>query len=316
MSKYDLTVIVPAYNAEKTINRCLNSIINQTYKDLKLVVVDDCSTDSTPQILKKFASEHKNVEILTNKKNMELGYTRNRALRSVTTEFVTFVDSDDWVDLNTYQKCINRIRETQADLAIYGIKNEYENKVLSQIRYCYTDNYITGELALNLLCNTFAMDISISPIVNNKVYSTSLLKNYDIKFGKYPYYEDMPFSYSILKRAKKVALVDGVFYHYYQNPSSKTHLITKNQINYFCRSMKELYRSLDPSDKNEKMLYYSFLDKSVSALIGRIDEFVFENEDKKTFIVMLLKGLQKFINFSELLDYVDARRIVSAIRSV
>ena len=316
MSRYDLTVIVPAYNAEKTIDRCLNSIINQTHKNLKIVVVDDCSTDSTPGILKNYKSKYKNIEIITNEKNMELGCTRNIALKYVTTEYVTFVDSDDWVDLDAYQRCINRIRETDADLAIFGIRNEYENKMLSQIRYCYIDNYITGELALNLLCNTFAMDMAISPIVNNKIYSTSLLMKNDINFGEYPFYEDMPFSYNILKRAQKVALVDRVFYHYYQNPTSKTHVITNTQINYFCFSMQQLYNSVDLSDNKETMLYYSFLDKSVSALVGRIDEFVLDSQDKKTFVVQLIKGLKEFVNLSELLNYIDARRIIAAIRGI
>lgn len=312
--KKDLTVIVPAFNAERTIERCLLSIVNQTYKNLCVIVVNDCSTDNTAKILERYDKNYNNIEIVTNENNLELGRTRNYALKWVNSEYVTFIDSDDWVDTDAYQKCMTSIQKNNSDLAIFGIKNEFDNKVLSQIRYNYTDNLISGEYALNLLCNTFATDFYISPIVNNKIYRTSLLKTHNIKFDEYPFYEDMSFSYRVLKNANRISLVDKVFYHYYQNPNSKTHNITNVQIEYFCASLKALYQSLTFADKKDQELYYAYLDKSVAALVERIDRFIVNENDKKSLLLHLFDGLGQFVKSAELVDYLDVRRIINAMR--
>ena len=309
-----LTVIVPAFNASNTIERCLNSIVNQSLKNIQIIVVDDCSTDNTYDIVKQFQTKYNNIKIEKFEKNMDVGYGRNYALNLVNTDYVTFVDSDDWVDTNAYKNCMQRLTEEQSDVAVFGIKNEFDNKVLSQIRYEYADNYISGAFALNLLCNVFALDISLSPIVNNKIYSTKLLKEHNIQFGDMHYYEDMVFSFNVMQHAKTVSLVSNTYYHYYQNPASKLHNISSNQLDCFCESLKQIYDIINHDDKKVMELFFSFLDKSVCALVGRIDDFVASSHDKKQLLVHLFTELTKVVPMNKFIEYIDIRRIINAIR--
>ena len=309
-----LTVIVPVFNMKTSIEQCLNSILNQSFKNLNILCIDDCSTDGTDAILDKYQSVHRNITVEHFNKNRQLGYSRNFALQKVETEYVTFVDADDWVDTQAYAKCIQKLGIEQSDIAIFGIKNEYENKKQSQIRYEYADNYIEGNFALSLLCDAFSQDIAISPIVNNKIYRTEFLKSNNIRFAEMAYYEDMPFSYATLRCAHRVSLVGNSFYHYYQNPKSKLHNITKLQLANFCEALKIIYVGINCEDKNETKLFFSFLDKSLGSLVERIDNFIDSSDEKKELLVYLLSELTNNIPLKSIVNYIDVQRIIRAIR--
>ena len=309
-----LTVIIPVYNMKSTMERCLNSILNQSCKGITILCIDDCSTDGTDQLLDKYQSVYQNIKVEHFVKNRQVGYSRNFALQKVETEYLTFVDADDWVDTQAYEKCIQKLVIDQSDIAIFGIRNEYENKIQSKIRYEYADNYIEGTFALSLLCNAFSQDIAISPIVNNKIYRTEFLKRNDIRFADSAYYEDMVFSYAALKYAQRVSLVGHVFYHYYQNPKSKLHNITKVQLLDFCKSLKDIYVGINGNEMSETKLFFSFLDKSLGALVDRIDQFISSPDEKKELLVFLLSELTKNIPLKSIVNYIDVQRIIHAIR--
>lgn len=320
MMKFDednrklLTVVIPIYNMQSTLKRCLDSIVNQSLKALDILCIDDCSTDGSFDILKDYQIAWPNIRIEHFTQNMQLGYSRNYALGLVTTKYMTFVDADDWVDTQVYEKCINRMVADQSDIAIFGIKDEYENKICSRVRYEYGDNCIGGDFALSLLCNAFTQDVSISPIVNNKIYCTSFLQQNKIHFSNLAFYEDMPFSYTAMKCAKKISLVGNEFYHYYQNPKSKLHNITKNQISDFCRSLSLIYSELNCEDIYENKLFYAFLDKSFTAFVNRIDQNILSSTTKKEYIIFLMTELTKVIPLKYILEYIDVNRIIDAVR--
>jgi len=300
---------------EKTLEICLSSIVNQTLKNLDITVVDDCSTDNSVSIINKFLSNYPNINLLQFNKNKELGYSRKYALSKTNTEYVTFVDADDWIDINTYKTCIDRLNSDKSDIAVYGIKNEYDNKKLSTIRYSYVDHCIDGHFAMNLLCNAYAQDIYMTPIVNNKIYRTAFLKSNDITFSHLSYYEDIEFSFKTIKCAQKISLIGNQFYHYYQNPNSKLHKINTKQINCFCKAFNNLYDTYIKYSSNdyEKKLFFSYLDKSLSSFILRIEQNTEYSQQKKQ-IYMLLSEMFKIIPLNEIINYVDVKRIIDFFR--
>lgn len=173
-----LSVIVPVYNSEQTLKQCLQSIIMQSYKNIEIIVVDDGSKDSSKEIVYDFIEEYGDIiKYIAIPENRGIGNARNIGLSNAKGRFVTFVDADDWVDSNLYNNAINKISKFNADIAIFGMKNEYENYISSSYRYSYKkENTIDNYAALRLLCRTYTNDIYISPIVNQKIYRKDLLK--------------------------------------------------------------------------------------------------------------------------------------------
>ena len=104
-----ISVIIPVYNVEKYLRQCLDSVINQTYKDLEIICVEDCSTDNSPQILQEYAQKDERIKILYNEKNSKLGPTRNNGLKVATGEYIHFLDSDDWLEPDAYEILVNHL---------------------------------------------------------------------------------------------------------------------------------------------------------------------------------------------------------------
>jgi len=129
-----VSIIIPCFNCSKTIKRCLNSVVNQTYKNIEIIVVNDGSRDDTLSILKKYQSRDPRI-VLINKTNTGVSASRNIGINEAMGEYITFVDSDDYLDLKTIQKYINVINEYDVDLIISDFYithcNEYGGTMLS-----------------------------------------------------------------------------------------------------------------------------------------------------------------------------------------
>ncbi len=121
MSK--ISVIIPAYNSEKYIERCLNSIINQSYRNIEIIVVDDCSTDTTSYIIQKFCKLDNRIRHIKLPANKGVGYARNIGIKNATGEYLGFVDSDDWIDSNMYSNLIEACQTNNTDIALCSIVN-------------------------------------------------------------------------------------------------------------------------------------------------------------------------------------------------
>lgn len=117
-----ISVIIPVYNSEKYIERCLKSLINQTFKDIEIICVDDCGTDNSMQIVERYAKKDSRIKIIRNSKNLKLGKTREAGFFSAKGEYVTFVDSDDECDLFFLEKLYKKAIETNADVVKANVK--------------------------------------------------------------------------------------------------------------------------------------------------------------------------------------------------
>lgn len=142
-----LSVNVPVYNSEQTIKQCLRSIIMQSYKNIEIIVVDDGSKDRSKEIVYDFIEEYGEIiQCISIPENSGIGNARNVGLSNAKGSVVTFVDADDWVDSNLYYNAITKMCKFNADIAIFGMKNEYENYISSSHRYLY-------QQAKNNTCN-------------------------------------------------------------------------------------------------------------------------------------------------------------------
>ena len=118
-----ISIIIPVYNVEKYLHQCLNSVINQTYKNLEIICINDGSKDNSLIILNEYLQKDNRI-VIVNQKNSGVSSARNKGIRLSTGDFISFIDSDDYLDLNVYEKCVQRIIRDNSDIIIFEKKKE------------------------------------------------------------------------------------------------------------------------------------------------------------------------------------------------
>lgn len=233
-----ISVIVPVYNSEKFLEKCLNSIINQTFKDIEIICIDDGSSDKSLDILKSFETKDKRIRILT-QKNMGPSCARNKGLEIATGEYVGFVDSDDWIDLDFYEKLYNSAEKYNADIAVGGIKRlrSYKWKYHLKIE---KEKFTNDTNKKFILC-----DVPDKCYPVNKIYKLVKLKQFNIFFEPNVYFEDRYFTAQALVYLNSLVTVPNVYYNYWTNPNS----IVKT------KSEKKIKDSIYTKEKMMKFLH-------------------------------------------------------------
>ena len=306
-TNYLLTIIVPVHNTEKYVERCINSILNQSLKKIQIIIIDDASSDSSYENICKFKGLD-NVKILRNSENIGPGATRNLGLKYVNTKYFCFLDSDDWVDTNAYEYAISTLEKNKdSTMAIFGIKTEYDNACLSEIRYAYHDNTISNEFAISLLTREYAQDAPISALLGNKVFSSG--HHLGIKFSD-RCFEDTIYMYKAFLHPGRIALLSGGYLHYYQRPGSIMHTFSKKYIDDLCDEFIDLRTYLlennTPINLNQ---YYSYFEKCCNSML----KILFSTEQnaavQKQYLAYFFNRVFQSFSVSELVNYIDLARI-------
>ena len=147
-----LSVVVPVYNGEHYVSRCIDSLQNQSLKEIQIIVVDDGSTDQTAEVVRQYMKHTTNVQLVQRSKNEGTGSARNLGIEHAMGEYIAFLDVDDWMDMNGYLEMTTALDTSASDIGICNICTEYGDYLQSEIRYQYRhSNTITGSFALRLL---------------------------------------------------------------------------------------------------------------------------------------------------------------------
>lgn len=206
-----LTVIIPVYKVEKTLDRCVESVVKQTYKELEILLVDDGSPDGCPKMCDQWAGRDSRIRVI-HKANGGLSSARNSALNMACGEFITFVDSDDYIALDTYEKTMARMTD-EIDLIEFPVWKFYgsqrqEKIVFNNTTFDNANNYWIGGKAF---AHSYAW---------NKIYRRRLF--YDVRFPEGKIFEDAFTLPLLLKKARKVATISEGLYYYCDNPMGIT----------------------------------------------------------------------------------------------
>ncbi len=224
-----ISVVVPVYNTSIYLKECLESLIGQTYKDLEIICINDGSTDNSLEILKEFQKKDNRIKIIT-QENQGLSTARNKGISEAKGEYISFIDSDDWIDLNFYEKLINALEEQNADIAAGNIIRT--RKTYSKPRVKYEKQIVAETFEEKIkLCN-----IPKCCYVWNKIYKSSIVKNFPFKTGAY--FEDVLWTPLILKNSNKMICIPDINYYYRANASSivkKKQTPKKQQDAYFAK---------------------------------------------------------------------------------
>ena len=205
-----ISVIIPCYNVENYVEKAIESVINQTYKNIEIIVIDDCSTDNTYDVLCKLKEKHNGRFVLyKNEKNGGLAYTRNFGVKKSTGEYVGFIDSDDYIDNNYYEKLVEKMISEDADLVVNDIQLvDEEGRFISDVtKAC------EGEITkVNLINNGLVASAC------NKLLRKDLIIEYPFLEGKIN--EDVASIIPVLVKSKKIAYAEGIVYYYVQRTGS------------------------------------------------------------------------------------------------
>lgn len=197
-----VSVIMPNYNAEKYISRCINSVLNQKYENIELIIVDDGSNDESCRIIERYSKEHENIRTIY-QQNLNAAIARNRGIEHATGEYLIFLDSDDILYPNAIKKMVSKIEEDNSDLVIgnFNLIDQYDNTINDCI---FTDYDKVEENAITLN--------GLTPNPSNKLYRASIISKYGIVFGNVRIGQDLNFYLKYLLKCKRVSLVNDFIY--------------------------------------------------------------------------------------------------------
>lgn len=263
-----ISIIIPAYNVENYIETSINSVLNQTYKNIEVIVINDGSTDNTRQILNRFEGKDNRLKII-HKENTGVSDTRNQGIEMATGDYIGFIDSDDEIMPNMYEILYLNIKKYNADISHCGF--ELRNKNFSK-NFNGTGN-IHIQSQKEALVSLLKGDL-FEPAIWNKLYRRKMLEN--VKFDKrVKFNEDLLFNVDAFKNAKKVVFHDLPLYKYIHNPLSASRSTQSYEIQKSVLIVaEELYEKLEGADIEQARnqvyvnklitIYRAFLDNNQS----------------------------------------------------
>lgn len=211
-----VSIIVPIYNAEEYIRRCIDSLINQTYKNIEIILLNDGSTDSTDKIIKSYKDKRINY---IKKENTGIGNTRNLGILKSTGDYIMFIDSDDYMESNAVEVLVNKALEEDYDLVVCNYYLDTPSKKLKISFRSAIDNS-------NIKNNPDVLtDINYAPW--NKIYHKRLFLNDNNRFIEGIKYEDAPFVIECICASKKIGFTSEYLFHYVMQKSGET--ITRDE---------------------------------------------------------------------------------------
>ena len=257
-----ISVIIPVYNSEKYIDKCLNSVINQTYRNLEIIIINDCSIDNTKEIILKYKNIDDRIIYLENDQNLGVGSTRNKGIDISKGEYIYFLDSDDYVEFNCIEELYNVILESDSFSCMTKGYKEVNGKIVSHSR-SYEE--------LMLLQ---------SPSVCIRLFNKKVIKDSKVRFSNLKIGEDLEFVFKLMIFNNKISYVDKPLYTYVIHNDSSIRTYEKNQLDVI-KALEEV--------------------ETFARCNNKYDEFykIFEFVNVSHILVGTIKRIKGFSNYDE-----------------
>ena len=211
-----ISIIIPIYNVEKYVAQVMESVVNQTMRDIEIICVNDCGTDNSMQIVNQFAKKDTRIKVINNPHNMGIADTRNVGLNAATAPYIMWCDPDDWMQPDMCEKMYNAITKNKSDIAVCGTNVVYE-----------TDNKIAKtDIGYFNIANNETVDVS-GPILGrtnvalwNKIFRHNIIEKYNLRFPSGKVYEDSCFFRMYMCHANKITFITDKLYNYRRRRAS------------------------------------------------------------------------------------------------
>lgn len=258
-----VSVIVPVYKVEEYIHQCVDSILNQSYKDFEIILVDDGSPDNCPNICEQYKKSYSNITVL-HKSNGGLSDARNAGTKIAKGEYITYIDSDDFIDANYLLTLVSLIKKYDADIAVTGMRTFWKEEWIDKYKGTVKEYCFSGKEALKNMLRQNALDTSAcAMLLPNKI-----ARNYPFPYGKF--HEDDFTTYKYYASANKVAVSTKFQYFYRQRKGSIMHILGQSALD-----------ELDAADNLVEMCKKEYPDLVIDAKCKQFSDYcqVFLNSD-------------------------------------
>ncbi|MFI3213896.1 MAG: glycosyltransferase [Eubacteriales bacterium] len=295
-----LSIIVPVYNmvADGKLEYCLESLVNQTLDDYEIIAVDDCSTDNSLEVLKKYEKQYEGkFHAVHSPVNQKQGGAKNIGLSLAKGEWIGFIDSDDWITADMYERMIHKAEETGADMVAcdYQIVYEHSMKPGKQVaNHTFDQTGVLDESKYKkLIMNTGSLVI--------KIYKREQLEQHNIVFPEHIFYEDNAVSNSFVLQATHFEYINEPLYYYYQHDTSTVHTITKQR----CEDRMVAARMMIEEAKKKQYLeqYYEEIEYKFAVLfyVNTLFSYIVSKDRRSlSFMSAMAKEMKEtFPNFQE-----------------
>ncbi|STY72098.1 PGL/p-HBAD biosynthesis glycosyltransferase Rv2957/MT3031 [Megamonas hypermegale] len=291
--KIFFSIIMPVFNTEEYLNKAINSILNQTFKDFEFILIDDNSSDGSYNICLEYAKKDKRIILMKNDRNMGVSATRNRGLDIAKGNYVTFIDSDDYIDLEVLFKVYDKIKSMNVaiDCLKYGVVEEYfvKNK-LEYKKECSLSNFFSENK--NEIQNEI-LKLEQIPLFGyscNSFYYLKIIRENDIKFRNYSMNEDFIFNMEYFSFIKNFCFMNFLGYYYAKRGNNS--LSSKKQDNYYELHMMKIDKFLNICNKsnnltqeNKELIYWMYV-RYIYSTIER-------NLSNKDYLINLINNIKK-----------------------
>lgn len=258
------SVIIPVYGVEKYLEKAINSVLNQTFKDFEIILVDDKSLDRCGEICEDFKKKYNNITVIHHVMNQGLSAARNTGMGYAKGKYIWFMDSDDYVENTLLEKVYNSLQLNEARVVIFGLREEYydeNNKLKNVVDVSLPYNYLKDKKEVRKA----VIKIEESTLYGyawNKVYDLAYLKQLDIKFEQVTLIEDIIFNIQYFENIDKINIISDILYYYEKRIGNS--LTGKYVENYF-----DLHR------QRVQMLYdqqkrWALNSEMVKSILGKI----------------------------------------------
>ena len=270
---YKVSILIPVYNVEKYLSKCLESILLQTYKNIEIIIINDGTTDSSLDIAELYASKYDFIHVYSYE-NAGISKTRNRALEKATGDYYLFVDSDDYIDKDMFKNLIEGAEKYKCEISMCDLVETYNPNEKAKRNPL---NYI--KMNKKQALEQLLYDKNIGNYVIDKLFSKTLFDNISFPIGKL--YEDISTTYKLFIKANNYIYIPTTMYYYYQRSDSIVNNITRESILDYINAVFERYYDLK-NNYNFSNLYtvYSLVNVVIKMSIWSIkiqDYELFDN---------------------------------------
>ena len=283
-----VSIIVPVYNVESYLDKCLNSLVNQTLKDIEIIVINDGSTDNSQKIIDKYSKKYKNI-INIAKENGGVSEARNLGLEKASGEYIGFLDSDDWIEPDMYELMYQKAKTENFDIVACDTQAIYNDKKV----------YISSNIKEDNVSNKELM-IDAYAVIWNKIYKKEILKG--IKFNKgMNFCEDVEFLYMVYSKVKTIGVIKEPLHNYLQREGSLTYVYDK-KLYKLLEAMDDVldyYKKNKILDKYFDEVEYTYARYLYATFIKRMAKTRNKEEFNKAVNLVIEKVTKEFPNYKK-----------------
>lgn len=293
-----ISIIVPVYNTEKYLEKCLESLVNQTLENIEIIVINDGSTDNSPNIIEKYEKLYPEKIKAFTKPNGGISSTRNFGLSKSSGEYIGFIDSDDYIEHNMYEELYKKAIEGDFDVTICNTTLVYENEVETNTLKMYIDDDIINKEKIKESMNYFY------PVLWDKIIKRSLIYNTEgsyLEFENGVWYEDMQWLIKLYPRINSIGVVNKPLHYYLQRGQSITYTYNDKLYDIINNmdNVIEYYKNNNLYEEYKEELEYLYVRYAFATFMKRLAKSKDKQKYKEGFSYAIDKVKQNFPDYKK-----------------